>query len=203
MIGNITLALSVIITAYLLGSIPSAYIVGRLLKGLDMLEVGDGRMGAAATLRQVGFWGMVMVGLMDVSKGIIAVVLSQTLGMPLYVTVIAAIMAVTGHNWSIFLRLQGGKGALTTYGVLLSLVFWQFFIALGIGGAAFYSTHKTGLSTGVLLGSLSLINWLTGSPILITILPLIIAIPMVLKHTSTPKVYEPAEIDEDLQSKKV
>jgi acyl-phosphate glycerol 3-phosphate acyltransferase len=187
MVGDIALVLLVITIAYLLGSIPSAYIVGRLLKGLDIREVGDGRIGMAATFRRVGLLGAIIVGIMDVSKGAAAVLLAQKLGLPLLIVLLAGLTVVVGHNWSIFLRFRGGKGALTTYGVLVSLMFWQFFIALALAGVLYFITHKSGMSTGVLFGFLSLISLLTGSLILLSILPIFISLPMVLKHIFMPK----------------
>jgi len=187
MASDILLTLLVIATAYLLGSIPSGYIVGRLLKGLDMIEVGDGRIGMANTYRRVGLLGAVIVGVMDVGKGAAAVLLAQKLGFPLYIVLLAGLAVVFGHNWSIFLRFKGGKGALTTYGVLVSLMFWQFFIALALAGVLYFISHRSGMSTGVLFGFLSLISWLTGSLILLTILPILISLPMVLKHIFMPK----------------
>lgn len=186
MAGEIILSLLVIASAYILGSIPSAYIVGRL-KGLDIREVGDGRLGAAAAYRRTGLAGASIVGLIDVSKGVAAVLLAEGLGLPLLVVLLAGLSVVVGHNWSIFLRFKGGKGALTTYGVLISLMFWQFFIALALGGIAYLITHKTGMSTGILLCFLSLINLLSGSLILLSILPIFISLPMVLKHIFMPK----------------
>ena len=187
MTGDIALILLVITIGYLLGSIPSAYIVGRLLKGLDIREVGDGRLGAAATFRRVGFAGGIIVGLMDLTKGAVAMLLAQELGHSTLIILLTGLAVVMGHNWSIFLHFKGGKGALTTYGVLVSLMFWQFFIALALAGVLYLITHKTGMSTGILLGFLSLINWLTGSLILLSILPILISLPMVLKHIFMPK----------------
>jgi len=187
MVGDIALVSLAIVTAYLLGSIPSAYLVGRLLKGLDIREAGDGRLGAAATYRRVGLAGGIIVGLMDLAKGAAAVFLAQVLGFPLLVVLLAGLAVVVGHNWSIFLRFRGGKGALTICGVLASLMFWQLLIALALGGIFYLVTHKTGMSTGILLGFLSLINLITGSLILLIILPLFISLPMVLKHISMPK----------------
>ena len=187
MVGDIALVLLVITIAYLLGSIPSASIVGRLLKGLDIREAGDGRLGATAAYRRVGLAGGIVVGLMDLGKGVAAVLLAQKLGLPLPVVLLAGLSVVAGHNWSIFLHFKGGKGALTTYGVLISLMFWQFFIALALAGVAYLFIHKTGMSTGILFGLLSFINLLTGSLILLTILPILISLPMVLKHIYMPK----------------
>lgn len=187
MAGDVALVLLVIAIAYLLGSIPSAYIVGRLLKGIDMREAGDGRLGAAAVRRRVGLAGSFIVGLMDLTKGAMAVLLAQRLGLPLSAVLIVGLAVVVGHNWSVFLHFKGGKGALTTYGVLVSLMFWQFFVALALAGVAYFIIHKTGMSTGILLGFLSLISLLSGGLILLTILPILISVPMVLKHISMPK----------------
>jgi glycerol-3-phosphate acyltransferase PlsY len=92
-----------------------------------------------------------------------------------------------GHNWSIFLQFKGGKGALTTYGVLASLMFWQFFVALAVAGIVTLLTRKTGFSTGILFCSLALLNLLLGSAVLLVIFPLVISLPMVVKHISMPK----------------
>jgi len=187
MAGDITLVLLVITIAYLLGSIPSAYIMGRLMRGLDIREIGDGRMGATAAYRRLGPAGGLIVCLMDLAKGAAAVLLAQGLGLPLSVVLLAGLTVVVGHNWSIFLHFKGGKGALAIYGVLASLMFWQFLIALALGGVSYLITHKAGMSTGFVLGFLSIINLLTGSLILLIILPILISAPMVLKHISMTK----------------
>jgi len=201
MVSDIISVLPMIAIAYLLGSIPSAFIVGRLLKGLDIREAGDGRLGAAATYRRVGLAGGIIVGLMDLAKGAAAVFLTQFLGFPLFVVLLAGLAVVVGHNWSIFLRFKGGKGALTIYGVLASLMFWQLLIALALGGIFYLITHKTGMSTGILLGFLSLINLITGSLILLIILPLFISLPMVVKHISMPKTRAAVTIAKNLRKK--
>ncbi len=195
MFGDIALVLLVTFIAYLFGSIPSAYIVSRLMKGVDIREAGDGRLGATATYRRVGLTGGIIAGLMDLSKGGAAVVLAQGLGLPLFAVLLAGLAVVVGHNWSIFLHFKGGKGALTIYGVLASLMFWELLIALALGGIFYLVTHKTGMATGFLLGFLSLINWFTGSLILLIILPVFISLPMVLKHIFMPKAGAAAVIE--------
>jgi len=92
-----------IIAGYLLGSIPSAYLMGRLLKGIDMREVGDGRIAGAHAIRRLGFASGITVGLMDCSKGALAVILALLLNVHLIAVLIAGVAAVAGHNWSIFL----------------------------------------------------------------------------------------------------
>ena len=187
MATDIALASLLIAIAYLLGSIPSAYIVVRLMKGTDIREVGDGHLGAAFTARRAVLAGGIIAGLMDLGKGAAAVLFAQWLGLPLWALLIAGLAAVVGHNWSIFLRFQGGKGALTIYGALASLMFWQLLIALALGLIIYLVTHKTGMATGILLGFLSLIIWFTSSLILLSIMPIFIAIPMAVKHITMPK----------------
>lgn len=187
MLGDIALALGIIVAAYLLGSIPSAYIVGRLMRGMDLTEVGDGRIGMANTYRRVGLKGAIIVGAMDAGKGAAPVLLAQGLGLPLPAVLAVGLAAVIGHNWSVFLRFKGGKGALTTYGVLVSLMVWQFFIALALAGVFYLLTHRSGTSTAILFGSLTVLNLVTGSLVLLSISPLIMSLPMVLKHILIPK----------------
>jgi len=181
------LVLLVIGVAYLLGSIPSAYLIGRWLKGIDLREAGDGRLGATTAYRRAGFLGGLIVAIMDVGKGVAVVLMVKMLGLPLAVVIIAGLAAVAGHNWSVFLHFKGGKGALTTYAVLVSLMFWQFFAALAVAGIVVLITKKTGFSTGVLFCFLALLNLFTGSGVVLVITPILISVPMVLKHISMQK----------------
>jgi glycerol-3-phosphate acyltransferase PlsY len=187
MVGQIVLIVLAIGIAYLLGSIPSAYLVGRWLKGIDMREVGDGRMGMAETYRRVGVAGASIVFFMDVGKGLAAMMLAKLLGLPLGVLIFVGLAAVVGHNWSIFMQFKGGKGALTTYGVLASVMFWQLWVGLAVGGIALLIIHKTGFSTGILFCAMAVLNLIIGSAILLVIFPLVISLPMFVKHISMPK----------------
>src|SRR5208283_5469804 len=109
------LAISALL-AYLIGSIPVAYIFGRLLKGLDIREHGSGNMGATNAFRVLGRGPGVMVLMLDIIKGVIPVTLrvnvfGQSDGLSL---VIISLAAVAGHNWTVFLGFRGGKGMATS-----------------------------------------------------------------------------------------
>lgn len=175
-------AVSVIPLAYLLGSIPTAYIAGRLLKGIDVREVGDGRIGAAYSYRTLGLAGGIIVGIMDLSKGVIAVLLTQRLTDQVAIVLAAGLAVAVGHNWSIFMRFQGGKGALTTYGVLISLIFWQFLIGLSMGSLVYFFIRKSGLATGIVYGTLPVLLWIYGASTLVIVFPAFLSLPMLLKH---------------------
>ena len=110
------------ILGYFLGSIPTAYIAGRLLKGRDIRQIGDGNMGAANAFRQLGAKAGITVGIIDAAKGALVVLIAQAANTPQVVILITGAMAVIGHNWPIFLHFRGGRGECTTIGVLLALV---------------------------------------------------------------------------------
>ena len=176
------IALLIVPIAYLIGSIPSAYIVGYWLKGIDMRDVGDGRIGTSYSFRRIGFAGGMTVAFMDFGKGVTAVLLAQVLTDELVMVLLASLAVVVGHNWSVFLHFKGGKGAATTYGVLASLIFWQLLIGLITAGIVYFFTHKAGLATGFMFGTLPLVLWIYGASISVVFLPAFLSLPMLLKH---------------------
>ena len=116
------LAISVLLS-YLIGSIPVAYIFGRVLKGIDIREHGSGNMGATNAFRVLGRGPGPIVLVLEIIKGIIPVTLLANafgLGDALSLVIIA-IAAVSGHNWTVFLGFKGGKGMATSLGVLIGL----------------------------------------------------------------------------------
>jgi glycerol-3-phosphate acyltransferase PlsY len=140
MISDIVIA---IIIGYLLGSFPSAYLAGRLRKGVDIREVGSRNMGAMNVFYQVGPIEAVLVTLVDLGKGIGAILLVRwLLDIPLdsqfdFFTGLTAVAAIMGHIFPVFLKFHGGKGAATAIGILIFLMPWAvpflfvvFFIAL-------------------------------------------------------------------------
>src|SRR4030043_424626 len=114
-----------VVLGYLIGSIPSAYIIGRLMGKIDVRQEGDGRISAAAVHRKLGVVPFVLVVIMDVGAGVLAVLIAKMLTESLIAVLIAGFASVVGHNWSVFLKFKGGLGATTIYGVLVSLVWWQ------------------------------------------------------------------------------
>ena len=144
MTNNIVIDIIIaIIIGYLLGSIPSAYLAGRLRKGIDIRKVGSKNMGAMNVFYQIGPIEAVLVTLVDLGKGTGAILLMRWLsGNPLispfdFLAGLTAIAAIMGHIFPVFLRFHGGKGAATAIGILIFLMPWAvpflfvvFFIAL-------------------------------------------------------------------------
>jgi glycerol-3-phosphate acyltransferase PlsY len=116
------LAISAII-AYLIGSVPVAYIFGRVLKNLDIREHGSGNMGATNAFRVLGKGPGTLVLILDIIKGIIPVtLLANAFGLEDALSlVIISVATVAGHNWTVFLGFKGGKGMATSLGVLIGL----------------------------------------------------------------------------------
>jgi glycerol-3-phosphate acyltransferase PlsY len=111
-----------LIGCYLVGSIPTAYLVVKWLKRVDVRTIGSGNVGATNVTRIAGIWAGAVVFLIDAVKGLIAVlILARWLLNPL--TPVAqlgcGLTAVVGHSFPLFLKFRGGKGVATTIGVLL------------------------------------------------------------------------------------
>ena len=114
---------AVILYGYLLGSVNAAYLAGRLVKGIDLRQVGSGSVGAANVWYHVGRFWIFPVGVFDLfAKGMTPVYLARYgLDLGIEAQAAAGLMAVVGHNWPVFLRFHGGRGVAPTVGVLLAL----------------------------------------------------------------------------------
>ncbi len=116
-----------IIISYLIGSIPTAYIFGKALKGIDIRKHGSGNVGATNALRVLGKGPGILVLLLDVLKGVFPVVylgnyiISKVSINPEFIYILIGLFSICGHNWTIFLNFKGGKGIATTLGVLIGL----------------------------------------------------------------------------------
>mgnify|MGYP001031683134 FL=1 len=107
---------------YLLGAVPMSYVVGRLIKGIDLRKVGSGNVGASNMWVHVGPFWVFPIGVFDVFvKGMTPALVARALDLELDVQVGASLLAIVGHNWPVWLKFQGGRGIAPTAGVLLSL----------------------------------------------------------------------------------
>ncbi len=148
-----------IIVGYLLGSIPFAYIAGRMIKGVDIRQAGGGNVGALNTMREVGTAAGFGVLAADMAKGALAVLVAQWLGLSQIFVFVAGFAAVVGHNWPVFLKFKGGMGAATTMGALLALAPVEFAISFAIMVLVVLVTSNMRLGMGVGLAFLPLIIW--------------------------------------------
>ena len=149
-----------LVVAYLIGAIPSAYVVGRLRKGIDIRQVGSRNMGAMNVFYNVGFgWGALVLA-MDIGKGAAAMALALAMGVPEVARFAAGIVVVFGHSFPIFLRFRGGKGGATCIGVLSVAMPWGLAVGAGIFGVALLITRFPTLSYSLGLLSYPFVGWL-------------------------------------------
>ena len=138
----------IIISCYLLGSIPFGYIVGKLFKKIDVREFGSGNIGATNVLRILGTPLASLVAIGDIGKGIFSIYLVQYLYIDnLLILSIAGLAVICGHDWSLFLGFKGGKGIATTFGVVFALNPTISILALIIWGVVLITTRYVSLSS--------------------------------------------------------
>ncbi len=127
--------IAVVVLGYLLGSIPFGHLIARRQAKVDLRQWGSGKTGATNVLRAVGHKAATVVALLDISKGVLAVILAGLIFGTNYILVdgskvwwllpgaqaLAALAAVTGHVWPVFLKFHGGSGVATFFGGLIAL----------------------------------------------------------------------------------
>lgn len=148
---------AVLVLCYLLGSIPWGYILLRWRLGLDIREYGSGRIGVSNVLRTAGGRIAALVLVLDLGKGILAVVLAREVIKETPAEVAAGLLVLVGHNWPIFLQFRGGRGIATGLGGLSVMAP----IAAGVGAFAFIPVTlitrylSLGSVTGVVIACLA------------------------------------------------
>ena len=117
------LAAALVAAAYLIGSIPTAYLVVRRRRGQDIRRLGDGNSGAENVGHVLGLKAGVSVAALDTAKGLAVILLARLLAPDYYqgLAMLAGVAAVIGHSWPLYLRGPGGRGAATAVGVLLGM----------------------------------------------------------------------------------
>ena len=145
-----------IISAYLLGSIPSSYLMGKMLKGIDIRKFGSGNVGATNALRVLGTKIGIITLVIDILKGFFAVLIGKIL-IPEFsdlILIIIGIAAIIGHIFTIFLKFKGGKGVATSTGVFIALTPIPLIIALFVFIITVWISKY--VSLGSILASLTL-----------------------------------------------
>jgi glycerol-3-phosphate acyltransferase PlsY len=124
----------IIAVCYVIGSVPTAYLVVKKLKGVDIRTVGSGNVGASNAARVLGKWGFVGVLFADAMKGFLPVMALKHFYGEDTVVLLGAVALIVGHSFTCFLKFKGGKGVATGLGVFLALAPFQLLIAAVIFG---------------------------------------------------------------------
>lgn len=172
---------ALIVFAYLLGSVPTGYIVGSLA-GLDIRRAGSGNVGATNVARLMGKKPGLITLLGDVAKGLVPALLSRFLGFGPAATSLVAAAAFVGHLFPVFLRFQGGKGVATALGVFLALAPLGSLVLLLIFLALAAARRIVSLASMVTAGLAPALFWLFSYPVPIRWLSLAIALAIILRH---------------------
>jgi len=182
---NIDYRILAIIIGYCIGLVQSAYIVGKLVRNIDIREHGSGNAGAANTLRTMGFRAGVTVLIADASKAILAFAICAVIWngggtffgegstLPgLY----GAVGAILGHCFPFYLRFRGGKGFASTLGLLISINIWILLVVVGIGVVLVLITRYTSLFTLETTFMMPIGFYFFGYPMEVIIISVLVAI---------------------------
>lgn len=152
-----TAALAVL-ASYLLGAIPTSYLVGRIFRGIDLREHGSRNLGATNLYRTLGWKFAVPVALFDIAKGAVPVMLIAPLVTSSRLFALACgAAAVVGHVLSVFVRFRGGKGVATAAGVMLGFSPLAVGIAAVVWAAVVFSTGYVSLGSMIAAASLPIV----------------------------------------------
>lgn len=193
MIVNETITIIIaIITAYLLGSVPFAYIFTRLATGKDIRQLGSGNGGAHNVFREVGIKVAIPVAIFDVAKGAFPVLIAhRMLNVPLHepniFILLAALAAIVGHMWSAYLKLRGGNGLSATVGALAVLMPWELLIVIVLLLILMALTRNLVLSTNLGLLSVPVSAWFVDRSWLFVGFSIVTAVILIIHFIPTAK----------------
>ena len=179
------------VLCYAIGSLPTAYLFTRYILGQDIRQIGDFNSGAANVFRNVDAKAGVAVGAIDIIKGALVIVLAMVLVDDTGMEMMAGAVALAGHNFPVYLRFRGGRGAATAVGILIASV---PIIGLPIGAfclVLLYFTHKATYPLAVFLVAIPVLTWPAGYSVALAIYVVAIAIAVGLSHFFTTRILNP------------
>jgi glycerol-3-phosphate acyltransferase PlsY len=181
-----------LLLTYIIGSIPTGYLVVKIFKGIDIRTVGSGNIGATNVNRVMGTKWFVIVLILDALKGYLPVIISNVLFVDkfLYMPALTGIAAIIGHTFTIFLKFKGGKGVATSLGVFLALAPVSIISSLFIFLIVLYFFRYISLGSitaAILFPAFVFIYGESGYLNLVLIFSLISAIFIIYKHKDNIK----------------
>ncbi len=177
-------ALLLLAIGYLLGAIPSGYLAGRWLKGIDLRNCDSGSTGATNVLRNVGKAPALLVFLIDVGKGALAVLLAKSVGINDWVQVLVGLAALAGHIWPVWLGWKGGKAVATGLGMFLGLAWPVGLACFGLFIAVVSIFRVVSLSSVVAAIGLPMLMALSGGSNAYVVVSLVASLMVLWRHRS-------------------
>ena len=170
-----------VLIAYLLGSVPTGYILGSLA-GVDVRKAGSGNVGATNVARVVGKRHGIFTLIANIAKGFVPVIIALHLDFSTRATACVGLAAFLGHLYSVFLRFKGGKGVATALGVLLALAPWATLVLILIFAAVLLATRAVSLGSMIAAAAAPLVLWLSSHPPVYVWMSFFMAAMIVLRH---------------------
>ena len=182
-----------IIGAYLLGSVPAAYLIAKWTQGIDLRRYGSGNVGATNLLKVTSKRIAIPIIIFDLGKGAVMIWAAQLVGLGITQQATMGLVTIIGHNWSVFLRFNGGRGLLTSLGIALILPLvnnmlpWGIVAFLAIAAIGLFIIHNIPLGTGAGIAALPLVSWASGEPLPLTLGFLAMFLILVLRRLTAPR----------------
>ncbi len=163
------LMVSLLVISYVLGSIPFGYVIFKLFRGDDIRTLGSGNIGATNVGRFLGKKGWAATFLLDAGKGLLAVVLAQRLtGDPAW-GAFAGVLAIAGHNYSVFLKFRGGRGVATALGVFTAIAPWAVLPSIALFMVMVLAFRYVSLGSITAAGTFPFFTYLFNYPLLVVV----------------------------------
>jgi glycerol-3-phosphate acyltransferase PlsY len=143
-----------LVLSYLLGSVSFGYLLARVVKGVDIRELGSGNTGATNIMRVMGLKYGLLVLFLDLLKGLLVAVIVSSLTPKTGVVLACGLAVIIGHNWPLYFRFKGGKGSATTLGFFLGFAFVPTLFVVAIVAIIFAITRY--VSLGSIIGSITI-----------------------------------------------
>jgi glycerol-3-phosphate acyltransferase PlsY len=179
-----SVTLAVCLASYLMGAIPFGFLAARL-KGIDITKQGSGNTGATNVLRTLGPTYAIPVLLLDVGKGALAAYLGMRfLGLGTLGALLAGACSIAGHNWSVFLKLRGGKGVATSAGVGLVVFPYLLLAALAVFVVVILATRYVSLGSLVAAWTAFLLSLTPSYTMTQRVAVLILVVAITTQHRS-------------------
>ncbi len=184
-----TTTIAMMLTAYLLGSIPTAYLFGRFGKNIDIRNEGSGNIGGMNIYKTAGLLPGILTVLIDVGKGALAVFIALSFSGNPAVVFLCGFLVIAGHNYSLFMKFRGGKGLATALGVFIILSPFSiiFAILFAVTLTLFLKDANTAFGSATL--SIPLILWLQYSEWEWVVFGLAVALIIIIKHIPDYRAY--------------
>jgi glycerol-3-phosphate acyltransferase PlsY len=177
---------AVVAVAYLVGSVPFSYIFAKVMTGVDITKVGSKNMGATNVLRAAGPVPAMFAFAGDFLKSVLLLVALQRFvpNVPRDTLLIAAVVVVLGHDFSVLAGFKGGKGVATTFGAVVVLSWPVALVELGIWLAAMVLRNTVSLASVAVFASLPVVALLLRQPLQLVLIYSLLAVLGIVRHAA-------------------